>query len=78
MSKNTFSSAFRSLDVDKLSGGCVFDDDDDVKAVATSAPGFEVETVVGLLLSNQQAEALIACLDNAPVFSKDQIVKVTE
>ena len=77
MSKNTFSSAFRSLDVDKLSGGCVFDDDD-VKAVATSAPGFEVETVVDLLLSNQQAEALIACLDNAPVFSKDQIVKVTE
>ena len=77
MSKNTFSSAFRSLDVDKLSGGCVFDDDD-VKAVATSAPGFEVETVVGLLLSNQHAEALIACLDNAPVFSKDQIVKVTE
>ena len=77
MSKYTFSSAFRSLDVDMLSGGCDVDDDD-VKAVATSAPGFEVETVVGLLLSNQQAEALIACLDNAPVFSKDQIVKVTE
>jgi hypothetical protein len=78
MAKNTFSSAFRSLDVDRLTGGGIFDDDDKTTLTSSSTTSsFDVDNVVSLLLSNQQAEALTLCLENAPLFSKDQDKKVT-
>jgi len=73
MAKNTFSSTFRTLDIDKLSGNNFIDDDD---KTTLSTANFDVENVIRLLTSNQAAEALISCLENAPMNSKDQDEKV--
>ena len=73
MAKNTFFSTFRTLDIDKLSDNNVFDDDE---KTTLSAPNFDVETVIQLLMSNQASEALILCLEHAHTNSKDEDEKV--
>jgi len=72
MAKNTYSSAFRRLDVDRLNE-TTFDDSD---LNSDSPDKFDFNEIVQLLLQNQPAEALVACLENPPQTLRSQTEKV--
>ena len=64
MAKNTNSSTFRRLDVDRLSNNSFIDDI--ANSVTTEQPDFDLSEIGDLLARNQPAEALIACLEKDP------------
>ncbi len=77
MAKNTFSSAFRTLNVDRCDASNFWDE---VPAVLSSEvkPDVDREEVGALLARNQPGEALIACLDSVPLALKSQSEKVKQ
>ena len=74
MAKNTFSSAFRTLDVDRCDASNFWDE---VPVLSPELkPDLDREEVGALLAQNQPGEALIACLDSVQLALKSQTEKV--
>ncbi|XP_017769874.1 PREDICTED: actin-related protein 2/3 complex subunit 5-like protein [Nicrophorus vespilloides] len=71
MAKNTSSSAFRKIDVDQYCEDNFKEDDSDVGGPT----GPDETEVLGLLNKGQHIEALRTVLMNAPLGSKNQLVK---
>jgi hypothetical protein len=74
MAKNTFSSAFRTLDVDRCDASNFWDE---VPGLSPEVkPHFDLEEIGDLLARNQPGDALIACLDSVPLTVRSQAEKV--
>ena len=71
MAKNTYSSAFRKIDVDQYNEDNFKEDDTDLSA----AVGPDENEITTLLTQGKYIEALLNVLQNAPLRSKQQHVK---
>jgi len=71
MSKNTSSSAFRKIDVDQYNEDNFKDDEQENQPLG----GIDEGEINQLLLTQKNCDALKICLENAPLFSKNQQVK---
>lgn len=72
MAKNTNSSAFRKINVDEYNEDN-FKDDENQENQQLS--GIEESEINQLMMKQKNCEALKICLENAPVFSKNQQMK---
>lgn len=72
MAKNTFSSAFRKIDVDQYNEDNFKEDDTDLGGPV----GPDENEITGLLNQGKNIDALKAVLQSAPLGSKNQQVKV--
>jgi actin related protein 2/3 complex subunit 5 len=68
MAKNTSSSAFRKIDVDQYNEDNFKDDEQENQPLG----GIDEGEINQLLLTQKNCEALKKCLENAPIFSKNQ------
>lgn len=71
MAKNTSSSAFRKIDVDQYNEDNFKDDEQENQQLG----GIDENEINQLLLTQKNCDALKICLENAPLFSKNQQVK---
>lgn len=75
MAKNTFSNAFRKIDVDQYNEDN-FKEDENAEN-ANNLPSIDENEVNSLLNQGKQIEALISALQNAPLGCKNQQIKVS-
>ncbi|KAG5676354.1 hypothetical protein PVAND_006196 [Polypedilum vanderplanki] len=68
MAKNTSSSAFRKIDVDQYNEDNFKDDEQENQPLG----GIDEGEINQLLLKQKNNDALKKCLENAPIFSKNQ------
>lgn len=68
MAKNTMSSAFRRIDVDQYNEDNFKDDEQENQPLG----GIDEGEINQLLLKQKNCDALKLCLENAPVYSKNQ------
>ncbi|CAG9798111.1 unnamed protein product [Chironomus riparius] len=71
MSKNTSSSAFRKIDVDQYNEDNFKDDEQENQQLG----GIDENEINQLLATQKNCDALKICLENAPLFSKNQQAK---
>ena len=77
MAKNTYSSAFRCLNVDLLNENNFDDSTDKNFDNFEKSDNLNFFNEIGqLLIQNQPAEALICCLENSPQTLRSQTEKV--
>lgn len=74
MAKNTFSSAFRKIDVDQFNEDNFRDDDGPVQD--RQGGGVNQKEVENLIRSGKNADALVSLLSTAPIGNKNQAEKV--
>lgn len=75
MAKNTFSNAFRKIDVDQYNEDNFKEDENADNANNLSS--FDENEVNNLLREGKQIEALLNALQNAPLGCKNQQLKVS-
>lgn len=72
MAKNTNSSAFRKINIDEFSEDNFKDDEQQENQ---QLGGIDENEINQLLLKQKNCEALKFCLENAPIYNKNQAVK---
>lgn len=75
MAKNTFSNAFRKIDVDQYNEDN-FKEDENAEN-ANNLPSIDEKEINDLMNQGKQIEALISALQNAPLGCKNQQLKVS-
>lgn len=73
MAKNTFSNAFRKIDVDQYNEDNFKEDEN----AENSLPSIDENEVNSLLNQGKHIEALVTALQNAPLGCKNQQLKVS-